>query len=248
MAHQFSHILHFCIGAIYCVFAYGITHNSVLAESANLAQNKISEGGEHQNWDEYGVDDEDSKKSQKKRAPQYNRYSGSIIRLCNELRKDGRADALMAMAIAGSEEEAECLACRPFFKMVAASCKERKKRAAARKKGEPEVTPTPVVKQRDPSSQVVAAVSVIFNALSEETSAAETLLAVQKLDRVLREPNQKSVAEREYFDALAGYILSPFSRLKPSEESARQSDRAQPEKSEEVKEERKKNLDSLFEN
>jgi hypothetical protein len=69
---------------------------------------------------------------------------------------------------------------------------------------------------------------------------------VQKFDRLLREPRGKTVAERDYFDTVASYALSPFTRLKPSDQTADQNNKAQPEKVEEVKEERKKNLDSLF--
>lgn len=138
----------------------------------------------------------------------YGRYKMRFVELCEFLRSDGRADKVYEMLYPASERDAECIACRPLLRPFALSCKSKITRSRA-KEGSSGTEP----KQREPHAQVIAATGGLFADLAaEEDILAETAQAVKKLLGLLREPENKTKGERDYFLFLARVMEAPFKK------------------------------------
>ena len=204
---------------------------------SNLLRDRENRAGEH-GWDEFTSESA----PKKKKFPGYNQYGGEFRRWCDSMRADGRGDEVWYFALSRSnEDDPECPACKPFYKTLSASCKEKKKRVAARKAGEPEVTPTPLLRQREPHIKVIRSVAETFTELADEDRAAETYVAVKKLVQFLENADGKRKGAAEYYATVAPHVFSPFRNFeKQSSTTAPGAALGQ------HAEEKKQALDSLF--
>ena len=149
----------------------------------------------------------------------YSKYDQELRELCAGLVEDGQREGVHAVAEANAPFAAECPACRPFFRQLALTCREKKSvltSAVLRRAGEaepPTPTPTPVppAPQRNPSLRVIDMSARIFNAMAaDEKNVAETWKAVQRLLVGLRDPANKTPVQAHYLDILATYIEASF--------------------------------------
>ena len=204
---------------------------------SNLLRDRENSSGEH-GWDEFASEFG----PKKKKFPGYNQYGGEFRKWCDGMREDGRGDEVWYFALSMSnEDDAECPACKPFFKTLSASCKEKKKRAVPRKAGEPEVTPTPLLRQREPHIKVIRIVAETFADLAEEGRAADTYLAVKKLAQFLENAEGKRKGAAEYYAIVAPHLFAAFRNHE------KQSNAAPPEAAIGKRiEDKKQALDSLF--
>lgn len=79
----------------------------------------------------------------------------------------------------------------------------------------PKPTPTPVkiIKQREPSIEVIEQSAIIFAELAELRNAPLILPVIEHLASLYRMEEYKTPAEREYFTTLAEYMIAPFHYL-----------------------------------
>ncbi|RIL08467.1 MAG: hypothetical protein DCC75_08810 [Proteobacteria bacterium] len=141
----------------------------------------------------------------------YERHRTKIIELCSSLSRDYRSEKMFQMIEPLSIKDPGCVACRPMAKLFVQGCKPKVKLTRPKKDAPPTPTPLPVVRQREPNSLVLAQASQIFSAIAREKDIlADSLIVIRKLVTVLRDPKDKSPAEREYFEILAEFIEAPF--------------------------------------
>lgn len=85
--------------------------------------------------------------------------------------------------------------------------------AAVTKEEEPKKEESKKIVQLDPSTELLDLVSSIFREMSESKPKEEAenyFLAVSHLLKEMRDPENKTIKEKEYYSTLAAYIEAPF--------------------------------------
>ncbi len=185
-------------------------------------------------------------KPKKRSAPSYGKYGSTLRAMCDAMAKDARLVGFSNMLAPLLVTNTQCLACRPFFVTLNGSCRPKKaakpkktpkkgsEEEAAAAEGEeeeegeesdlPTPTPTPAEPkpQRDPHLIVLNAASSVFNEMAlDEKNVEETIKAVDILLGALRSAENKTVAEKDYFDTIATYVDAPFQEYRQEKDRER---------------------------
>lgn len=156
-------------------------------------------------------------KTKSSKAPSFSKYSRHFSRWCRLLDKDGRRDAYFLILERISEESTDCLGCRAFLRSASLPCKPRRS-APKKKQPEPEQTPEAAVpevyRQREPSAELLDAVSTAMIEIREDQKRApDAAQAIDRLAHALRDPDGKTPGEHDYFEILAEYLHAPMAAL-----------------------------------
>ena len=173
----------------------------------------------------------------KKSSYSFAKYKRMIADVCKGLDADGRQLKFFEMLDEHDVRDVECPACKPLISSFTGSCRAAKPskkvvvKKAKHKKGsepeevadpEPEISPTEgeegadpalskVFLQREPNVLVIQGLSQIFSPLAEDEEwIDEHAKAVDRLVKILREKEGKTLAEIDYFDFMSQYIMAPF--------------------------------------
>ncbi len=135
----------------------------------------------------------------------YGKYRESFGALCAKIDQDGRRDKIYEILSSATGKDEACVACSPLIKMFAASCKPARQTKKAPEPGKKKY------KQRDPHVQVLEGITKISSAMADEKDIfMESKKAISKLTALLRNPENKSEGEKDYFSVLADYFQAPF--------------------------------------
>lgn len=166
----------------------------------------------------------------------YQRYAKSFVSLCLALEQDGRRTLVYNLVVQRDYRDPACLGCKSYFAEFHAACMDEKfsqlKKAAKKLRNKasatpslapddstpsptPSVTatPTPVVKQREPSIAVIESAAEIANELAEDERIREyNRQVVNIMLGLFLLPQNVSVAEKEYLARLAAIFSDAFAQ------------------------------------
>jgi hypothetical protein len=137
----------------------------------------------------------------------YGSYRFHMKSICEAIKADGRMEKFFVQLDSISAGDETCAACRPLIKPMAEACRPPKVGKKAKEGAQPTATP----KQREPHFEVAVLTLGLSKSLAADTEIRfETLKAIRKLVALLRSPEDKTAAERDYFSLLADYFEGPF--------------------------------------
>ena len=152
----------------------------------------------------------------------YGAYFPQIKLLCQAVIEDGRGEYVSKTAIAFSDRDPGCEACRPLMQAIAQNCKA----PIAKKTPLPKVTaveedpsapvPTPTVvpiqnHSREPSTLVIQRALTLFSKVAEDDLInVQSKQALSRLFFVLTDASRSTEAEHDYFDTLQAFVMPLF--------------------------------------
>ncbi len=211
-------------------------------------------------------------KHSKNRAPTYGKHTALFRQWCSALQRDGRRELILNLANANLERNPACQGCRDFYKNLAKGCKgEREKpikkktvkhsdkqpkaedeeEATAEHAEEPSAKPEAVkvllVKQREPTLESLTLLDQLIQLMAaDHKNVPAHYEVIQNFLVQLRASTNKTPGELEYCGLLADIVIAPF------ESYARVLERTTKEKGESeesvqlTEQEKKEELNTLF--
>lgn len=155
----------------------------------------------------------------------YGKYRKDFTELCAAIEADGRREFIHTTLLGISAEDPSCLDCESFFKIILPACKPKQSRPRAVRSAskdssgeQPEVLPSPTptpLPARLPGLRVHTKLTEIAVKLADdEARNVETLKVIEKIAAALRVREGRTHGEREYGEAFADFISTPFSSVR----------------------------------